>query len=105
MKSLEILNFIGWNYFVIFIFCIIYILFKRNKQNSYYILTIYSIFIESIYFVEPFIISIDYVIAYYQKMNNINEFKEYLSYKVILYIIIPFCKNYYFSGYFRKKQK
>ena len=115
----KLLNFIGWNYFVIFIFSCIYIFVKRNKHNSYSILIIYSIFITSIYFVQPFIISIDYIIAYYIKYKNITDFKNSISYKVILYIyliigwagtifsdfIIPFCKNYYFSGYFTKSQK
>ena len=122
MNSLDsrILSVIGWNYFFIVIYSGIYIFFHINKENCYSILIIYSIFITSLFFLQPFLISIDYIIAYYQKYKNPeDEFKNYISYKVILYIyiiigwsgtifsdfIIPFCKNYYFSGYFTKGQK
>ena len=91
-----------------------------NYKNCYPILIAYSILITSLFFLQPFLISIDYIMAYYQKYKSPeDEFKNYISYKVILYIyliigwsgtivsdfIIPFCKNYYFSGYFTKGQK
>ena len=91
-----------------------------NNNNCYPILIAYSILITSLFFLQPFLISIDYIMAYYQKYKRPeDEFKNYISYKVILYIyliigwsgtivsdfIIPFCKNYYFSGYFTRGQK
>ena len=115
----KVLKFLGWNYFFIVIFSAIYIFIHLNKKNYYSILIIYSIFITSIYFLQPFLISIDYIIAYFQKYKDCeNTFKNFSSYKVILYIymiigwsgtifsdfIIPFCKNFYYSGYFTKSQ-
>ena len=122
MNSLDsrILNFLGWNYLVIFILSSLYIFFHVNKKNYYFIVIFYSTFITSIYFLQPFLISIDYIIAYFQKYKDCEgKFEDFVSYKVIKYIyliigwagtifsdfIIPFCKNYYYSGYFTKKQK
>ena len=116
----RILNFLGWNYLVIFILSSLYIFFHVNKKNYYFIVIFYSTFITSIYFLQPFLISIDYIIAYFQKYKDCEgKFEDFVSYKVIKYIyliigwagtifsdfIIPFCKNYYYSGYFTKKQK
>lgn len=116
----RILNFLGWNYLVIFILSSLYIFFHVNKKNCYFIVIFYSTFITSIYFLQPFLISIDYIIAYFQKYKDCEgKFEDFVSYKVIKYIyliigwagtifsdfIIPFCKNYYYSGYFTKKQK